>query len=290
MKRLGRKEFGDRCKIGGMVTKMSFGAAFPVLVFVLATGASAQSKPGDLTITTSSGTFQLTALSPGMNESALLGVEPVAELAIPAAQKDVTEAKEQLDQVDEDITSNFKTMEEEKKTLATARLAFQPTIDAYTKDLDALHADDAQFSKDKAPVQAQIDAYLAIPEQDRTVAEYNRLAALKAPLDARWNAILARKAALDERYTAMSKVMDEQEQPVVKLQKIDLELLAQRKMRTAALGEAYRQLQACYQYSMQIKTRLERMNRTPPPTLPPILEAADGVLKGLSSFGFDEAR
>jgi hypothetical protein len=115
-----------------------------------------------------------------------------------------------------------------KNILATARLSLQPTIDAYTKDLDVLHADDVQFGKDKVPVQAEIDAYNAIPEKERTEAQYGGFCA-QAPLDARWEAILARKAAL-ARADAI-KALSEQEQPLAKLQEVDRELLAQRKER-----------------------------------------------------------
>ena len=261
--------------------------AFSVLLSMLAAGISAQSRPEDLTITTSGGTFRLAPLSSLTDDAAVLSAERVAELALPAAQKEVTAAKKEVDEIDEEIATNFKAMEKEKATLAEARLAFQPTIDAYTKDLDALQADDVQFGRDKAPLQAEIDAYNAIPEKDRTEAQYKRLAALKAPFDARWNAMLARKAALAVRYEAMTKVLDEQEQPLIKLQKVDLDLLAQRKAKMAVLGEAYRQLQACYLYSTQIKAQFERMKRTPPPTLTPILETASALLKGMSNLGFD---
>src|SRR5438132_1631627 len=134
-----------------------------VVISALATGASAQSKPDDLTITTSSGSFQLASLSSLINDTAVLSAERVAELALPAAQKDVTAAKKDIDKIDADIATNFTAMEKGKETLAKARLEFQPTIDAYTRDLDTLHADDAQFGKDKAPVQAQIDTYNATP-------------------------------------------------------------------------------------------------------------------------------
>jgi len=181
-------------------------------------------------------------------------------------------------------------MEKVKETLAPALLALQPTIDAYNKDLEALQADDVQFGKDKAPLQAEIDAYTATPEKDRTEAQYKRLAALKAPFDARWDAILARKAALKVRYDAMSKVWSEHEAPLVNLQQIDLELLAQRKAKMAALGEAYRQLQACYLYTTEVRTRLERMNRTPPPALTPMLESTSELLKKMSSLVFEGAK
>jgi hypothetical protein len=263
---------------------------FPVLASLFAAGTSAQSKPQDLTITTSGGTFRLAALSSLTDDTAVLSAERVVELALPAAQKEVTTAKTEVDETDGDIATNFKAMEQEKETLAEARRAFQPTVDAYTKDLEALQADDVQFGKDKAPLQVEIDAYNAIPEKDRTDAQYKRLAALKAPFDARWNAMLARKAALAVRYEAMSKVMDEQDQPLIKLQKVDLDLLAQRKAKMAALGEAYRQLQACYLYSTQIKAQLERMKRTPPPTLTPILESASELLKGMSNLGFEAGK
>ena len=257
---------------------------------VLGTGISAQSKPEDLIIATSGGTFNLVPLASLTNEAAVVDAERVAELALPAAQADVTAAKKEVDTIDRDIKTNFEAMEKEKEILSAARLAFQPTIDAYTKDLDALHADDAQFSRDKAPLQTEVDAYNAIPEKDRTEAQYKRLAALKAPFDLRWNAILARKAALDERYKEMSKALEDQEQPVAKLQEIDLELLAQRKAKIAALGEAYRQLQACYLYTSQLKGQLERKKLAVPPTLGPILESADRLLKGLASFGFNSGK
>lgn len=261
--------------------------AVSVIVFVVTTGASTQSKPDEITIKTSSGPFQLPALSSLINDTAVLSAEGIAEVALPAAQKDVITAKKGLDKIDEDIASNFTAMEKEKNILATARLSLQPTIDAYTKDLDVLHADDVQFGKDKVPVQAEIDAYNAIPEKERTEAQYKRLAALKAPFDARWEVILARKAALDARYDAMSKALSEQEQPLAKLQEIDRDLLAQRKEKTAELGDTYRQMQVCYDYSTQIKARLERMNRIPPPTLTSILETASKILKGMSNLGFD---
>src|SRR5438128_3177220 len=141
-----------------MLDTMSWRAAvritclFLLVVSVLTLGASAQSKPDDFTVTTSAGTFRLAALSSLINDTALLSAERVAELALPAAQKDVTAAKKDVDKIDADIATNFTAMEKEKETLAKARLEFQPAIDAYTRDLDVLHADDAQFGKDKAPV------------------------------------------------------------------------------------------------------------------------------------------
>jgi len=60
--------------------------AFVLLVSALAAGASAQSKADDLTITTSSGTFRLAALSSLVDDTAVLSAERTAELALPAAQ------------------------------------------------------------------------------------------------------------------------------------------------------------------------------------------------------------
>ena len=264
--------------------------AFFLLVSVLAAGTAAQSTPDDLTITTSSGTFRLPALSSLTDDTAVPSAERVAELALPAVLNDLTAARNDVDKIDEDIATNFKAMAKAKETLAPALLALQPAIDAYKKDLEALQADDAQFAKDKAPLQAEIDAYTAAPEKDRTEAQYKRLAALKAPFDARWDAILARKAALKTRYDAMSTEWSDLEAPLAKLQDVDLELLAQRKVKMAALGDAYRQLQACYLYATQIKAQLERTNRTPPSTLTPLLETASVLLKQMSSLVLEGAK
>src|SRR5438132_3556028 len=118
-----------------MPTKVLWHAAFSLFVFTLTAGASAQSKPDDLTITTSDGIFRLVPLSSLLNDSAVSSAERVVELALPAAQKDATEAKKALDKIDEDIARNFAAMQKEKETLATPRLALEPTMDAYNKQL-----------------------------------------------------------------------------------------------------------------------------------------------------------
>ena len=139
-----------------------------VLASALATGTSAQSNPENTTIATTGGTFQLAPLASLTADAAFLSAERVAELALPAAQKDVLTVKGEVDTIDADIKANFTVMEKEKETLAKARAEFQPTLNAYAKDLEALRAADEQFGKDKAPLQKLIDAYSATPQKDRT--------------------------------------------------------------------------------------------------------------------------
>ncbi len=157
-------------------------------------------------------------------------------------------------------------------------------------DQAALSADDEQLVKDQAPVRALIEAYNRTPEKERTAEQYDRIVALKAPFDSRLEALKARKDALKTRFDAIEDELTAQEQPMAFMRKLDLTLLAQRKVKTAALGDAYRQLRAVYDYSTQIGAQPGAVKHTPPPALARLQQATGDVLKTLSERGFDGAK
>jgi len=251
------------------------------------TRAGAQPATDEVVVTTSSGTFRMPPLSSLVNDTAATGAGQAAALALSALLDDATAAVEEIDKTDADIAVNAAAIEKEKEVVAKERLKLQPTIDAYTKDQAALRADDEQLVKDQAPVKALIDTYNRTPARERTADQYDRIAALKAPFDARFAALNARKSALAARFLAIEEEVTAQERTLAAMTKLDLDLLARRKSKTAALAETYRQLRAVHDYGIHVRARLEKGKRTPPPALPRLLDSASQILKTLSARGFD---
>ena len=260
------------------------------VIFLASTQAGAQPSTSDLVVTAGSSTFRMPPLPSLVNETAVVGAERAAEQALRALADAALAGMKEIDQIDADIAANAAAMEKENEILAKARLEFQPTLDAYTRDQAALSADDEQLVKDQAPVRALIEAYNRTPEKERTAEQYDRIVALKAPFDSRLEALRARKDTLKTRFDAIEEELTAQERPLAFMRKLDLTLLAQRKVKTAALGDAYRQLRAVYDYSTQIGAQPGAVKHTPPPALARLQQATGDVLKTLSDRGFDGAK
>ena len=265
-------------------------AVAAAVICLTSTQAGAQPATGDLVVTAGSSTFRMPPLPSLVNEAAVVGAERAAEQALRALADAALAGMKEIDQIDADIAANAAAMEKENEILAKARLEFQPTLDAYARDQAALSADDEQLVKDQAPVRALIEAYNRTPEKERTAEQYDRIVALKAPFDSRLEALRARKDALKTRFDAIEDELTAQERPLAFMRKLDLTLLAQRKVKTAALGDAYRQLRAVYDYSTQIGAQPGAVKHTPPPALARLLQATGDVLKTLSERGFDGAK
>ena len=129
-------------------------------------------------------------------------------------------------------------------------------------------------------MQALIETYLRTPEKERSPEQYDRIAALKAPFDSRFAALKARKDALKTRFDAIEAEMTEQEQALAGMKKLDLELLAQRQLKTAALRDASGSCGPPTTTPRELKA----------PSLAPLLNSADEILKTLSDRGFDGAK
>ena len=261
--------------------------AAAVVCLVSSTQAGAQSATDDLVVTTGSGTSRMPPLSSLVNEARIADAARAAEPALRALGDTARAGMMEIDRIDADLAANAAAMESANEVLAKKRLELQPTIDAYASDQAALRADDDQLVKDQAPVRELIDTYNRTPPSERTAEQYDRIVALKAPFDSRFEALRARKDALRIRFDAIEAELTAQEQPVAGMRKLDLDLLDQRRLKTAGLGDAYRQLRAVYDYATQIRAKLEEGTRTPPPTLARLLKDTGDVLKTLSDRGFD---
>ena len=260
------------------------------VICLASTQAGAQPATSELVVTAGSGTFRMPPLASLVNETAVVGAERAAERALRALGDAALAGIKEIEKLDAEISVNAASMEEANKVLAKKRLELQPTIDAYTSDQAALRADDDQLVKDQAPVRELIETYNRTPANERTAEQYDRIVALKTPFDSRLEALKARKDTLKARFDSIEEELTAQEQPLAGMRKLDLALLARRKMETGGLGDAYRQLRTVYEYSTQIGAQLGEGKRKPSPTLARLLESTDDVLKTLSERGFDAAK
>ena len=115
-------------------------------------------------------------------------------------------------------------------------------------------------------MQALIETYIERPKKSAPPEQYDRIVALKAPFDSRLEALKARKDALKTRFDAIEEELTAQEQPLARMKKLDLALLAQRQMKTAALA---RRVPAASGRLRLLTHRAQLERETPPPPTSP---------------------
>jgi predicted nucleic acid-binding Zn-ribbon protein len=247
----------------------------------------AQEGPEGLTVTTNGEAVTLPPLSSLAGVEAALRAERLVEVALEALIADVRDHQKEIDALEVRLVTNGEALKTESVRYEEERLTFEPDIEAYNREDAALRADDAQLRKDQLPVVALIEDYNRLPENQRTAELYDRIAEMKAPLDARFAALQKRKAALADRYRALEKQLAELATPLNEIQDLDKSLRGERDDKTAALERAFEQLRASHEYGRAIASKLDSLGRTPPETLAPLLTAAGRTLKELRELALD---
>jgi len=242
-------------------------------------------------ISTSSGQYVLTDPSKLLGENALKSAESTADLAMGALAADAKALEEKQKKLDED-TKNYTSKLNAAKTELDSRWAdYKVALDKYNGLLNTYEGELNAYSNDVASQRAQVAQSDALQPTQRSQANVNRLNAWKANLDSQKSALEAQKRNLDGE----KAVLDAQRAANLDFQKskqaefeAEYESL---KLRGENLkvkqGEAYRQLQLCHSYALQIRKTLSSKYHVSTSTQTATWTDAEEQLKELSNKGFD---
>jgi chromosome segregation ATPase len=210
---------------------------------------SALACRGDDSIGTTNGTYVLADINSLVTPAARQSADRAAQLALAGVTEDASSYEKELKEVQAKIDTHNQALDQLNKELNDYRTA----LDAYNAKLTPHNAAVAKYNSDVAEQRAEVAQSNSLPARQRNQATVNRLNQWKARLDKRKVELNREKSDLDAQKTVLDpKTVDLNNRSGA----IDNEaqgLNAEKASIKAKLGEAYRQLKVCYEYS----TRLE---------------------------------
>lgn len=260
------------------------------LAVCLAAGVATPAS-ADATLRTSTGTFKLTDPSKLLGETALKSAERTAELAMAAAAQDAAAYDAQQKQLAQDTARYEQDYKAVKAQDDARRAKYLKSHGDYTSKLQVYTKDVQTYSDELTAHRVQVEASNSLPPDKRdpgTVAHLNswkhKLDAQRPPLEYRKNSLDSWKAELDSEQQDYYRWADKQQQYFQ--ERYDSLIRRQQTLQTKQ-GEAYRQLEQAYNYSLQIKKILADRYQVPVSTQTPVMTDAAERLKELSGKGFD---
>jgi chromosome segregation ATPase len=226
----------------------------PVLCSALTLIWAGSIGQGDESVGTTNGTYVLTDLQSLTSTSARQSADRIAQLALAGTAADVASDEKELNEIQEKINTHNAAIEQLNKDITDYKTA----LNAYNAKLVPHNNQVAAYSSEVADQQAQVAQSNNLPPQQRSQATVNRLNNWKARLDKRKAALNREKKELD----AQKAILDPKSQSInSRAQTLDDEakqLNPELDSIKTKLGEAYRQLQLSYNYSVQIKELLSK--------------------------------
>jgi chromosome segregation ATPase len=207
---------------------------------------------GDEAIGTTNGTYVLADVNSLATPAARQAADRAAQLALAGVTEDSASYEKELKDVEEKITAHNQAVDQLKKDLSD----YQTALNAYNAKLEPHNAQVAKYNAEVADQRAQVAQSNSLPARQRSQTNVNRLNQWKARLDkkkAEFNRekseLDAEKSVLDPKALALnnrSRTIDEEAQ----------QLNGENAALKGKLGEAYRQMKLCYDYSVQIEQML----------------------------------
>jgi chromosome segregation ATPase len=209
---------------------------------------------GDEAIGTTNGTYVLTDVKSLVDATARQTADRTAQLAVAGVAADAADDEKELKEIQEKITTHNKVIDQLNQELSDYKTA----LTAYNAKLTPHNNQVAQYNSEVADQRAQVAKSNSLPAQQRSATAVNRLNNWKARLDKRQAELNREKSELD----AQKAILDPKSQSInSRSQTLDTEakeLNAELDSIKAKLGDAYRQLQLCYNYSVQMKEILRK--------------------------------
>lgn len=209
---------------------------------------------GDEPIGTTNGTYVLADISSLADPTARQGAVRTAQLALVGVTEDAAGDERELRDVEEKIAVHNRAIEQLNQDLNDYKTA----LNAYNAKLEPHNAQVVKYSSEVTDQRAQVAQSNSLPARQRSQANVNRLNQWKARLDKRKAELNKEKSGLDGQKSILdpkavalnnrSQTTNDEAQ----------QLNAEKAAIKAKLGEAYRQLKLCYDYSVQIKEMLRK--------------------------------
>ena len=218
--------------------------------------AALGSLRADEDLTTSSGTFRLPEATSLHGSTAVRSALRTVELASAAVADD---ARKALTQVNE-AAAAIETHNGQVKDYLARVGQHNDATTAQDAQVQGHLSEIASYEQACSTHNARADASNALAPEDRDAGTVASINAEQGQLRTLKQALEARTAELNQ---AAASLNDEKAQLDAEAKDLDAqsaELNRQRQERHATLGEAYRQLQVCFQFSQQARDLAERMH------------------------------
>jgi chromosome segregation ATPase len=234
---------------------------------------------GDDAIGTTNGTYVLADINSLVTPTARQSADRTAHLALAGVTEDASSYEKELKEVQEKIDAHNQALDQLNKELNDYRTA----LDAYNAKLTPHNGAVAKYNSDVAEQRAEVAQSNSLPARQRNQATVNRLNQWKARLDKKKVELNREKSDLDARKKVLdpktldlnnrSRAIDNEAQ----------ELNAEKAAIKAKLGEAYRQLKVCYEYSTQLEGLLRKDNVNASSDDQQVLQSAAATLERLKA-------
>jgi len=247
----------------------------------------------NVTITTSTGNYVLSPGDPSqlLGESALKSAERTSELAMAAVASDAGKLEAKQKKLDEDTTAYNDKFKAAKTEFDSRAADYKIALNKYDGLKSVHQGRNAAYTTEVNSQAAEVAQSDALPATQRSQANVNRLNTWKARLDEQRATLMGEKRNLDLQKAALdvqqSGILDFAKKAQTDLQsQYDSLKLRQQELHIKQ-GDAYRQLQLCYNYAKQIKKILADKYHLSTPAGSPAWTGAEERLKELSNRGFD---
>jgi chromosome segregation ATPase len=209
---------------------------------------------GEEAIGTTNGTYVLTDTNSLTTPSARQAADRTAQLALAGVTEDAAGYEKELKDVEEKITAHNAALDQLNKDLSD----YRTRLSAYNAKLEPHNAQVAKYNAEVVDQREQVAQSNNLPPRKRNQTTVNRLNKWKAQLDQRKTELNREKGELDAQKAAMdakalalngrSQTINDEAQ----------QLNADKAAIKVKLGEAYRQLKLCYDYSVQLQEMLSK--------------------------------
>ncbi len=247
----GRRRAAPRCSLRGTSGRKRVSRILIVALGLMCIGSICR---GDEAIGTTNGTYVLTDVKSLIDAAARQSADRTAQLALAGVTADAADDEKELKEIQEKITTHNKAIDQLNQDLSDYKIA----LNAYNAKLTPHNNQVAQYDSEVADQRAQVAKSNSLPAQQRSQTTVNHLNSWKARLDKKKAELNREKSDLDAQKT----ILDPKSQSInSRSQTLDVEakeLNAELDSVKAKLGDAYRQLQLCYNYSVQIKEILRK--------------------------------
>jgi chromosome segregation ATPase len=250
-----------------------------IVIAVTGLACSGLTCRGEESVGTTNGTYVLADISSLATPTARQSADRTAQLALTGVTEDAASYEKELKDVQEKITAHNQALDQLNKELND----YQTALNAYNAKLTPHNAQIAKYNSEVAEQRAEVAQSNSLPPRQRNQATVNRLNQWKTRLDKKKaelnrekSDLDAQKAVLDPKtldLNSRSRTIDGEAQ----------ELNAEKAAIKAKLGEAYRQLKVCYEYSTQLDDLLRKDNVPASPDGQQILRSAAGTLERLKA-------
>jgi chromosome segregation ATPase len=229
-------------------------SASKILTVALALVCMVSICRGDEAIGTTNGTYVLADVNSLATPSARQGADRTAQLALAGLTEDSAGYEKELKDVEEKIAAHNQSVEQLNKELSE----YQTALNAYNAKLEPHNSQVAKYNSEVADQRAQVAQSNSLPPKQRSQVTVNRLNQWKTRLDKRKTELNREKSDLDAQKASMDPkalTLNSRSQTINdEAQQLNAEKAAIK----VKLGDAYRQLKLCYDYSVQLEEMLRK--------------------------------